>query len=154
MHIYNVICPLSCPDQHFSEKATACVPPWNGHDLAGKDPASYSETWMLSIYLDTEKDKLKPPTLSERTTANQAWSVGVALLLLLMNGHVVVTSPVGEWVCHSYSSCCDRTFRQKQLKEGKVYFFFRNLQVKPNPAGKFWCLELEAADHLQSGSQE
>lgn len=54
------------------------VPPWNALDLAGKDPASYSETWMLFIYLDTEKDKLKLSTLSERTTANQAWSMGVS----------------------------------------------------------------------------
>lgn len=54
------------------------VPPWNGLDLAGKDPASYSETWVLFIYLNREKDKLKLSTLSERTTANQAWSMSVS----------------------------------------------------------------------------
>lgn len=54
------------------------VPLWNGLDLAGKNPASYSETWVLFIYLDREKDKLKLSTLSERTTANQAWSMSVS----------------------------------------------------------------------------
>lgn len=54
------------------------VPLWNGLDLTGKNPSSYSETWVLFIYLDREKDKLKLSTLSERTTANQAWSMSVS----------------------------------------------------------------------------
>lgn len=60
------------------------VPLWKGLDLSGKHPASYLETCMVFIYLDTEKDKLKLPTLSQRTTAKPS----------MVNGYVVVPVPV------------------------------------------------------------